>query len=84
MKKPPYKIETVYRVRIDFDAQDWASVSDGLLKIGKKLDDCEVFPGGPCYFPYVTAEHRSKAAIVRYVEKAVRYIRRRKDGRINP
>lgn len=84
MIEKPQEIETVYRVRIDFDADDWDSVSDKLLDMGRKLDHCEVFTGGPACFPYVTAEDGNKKAVSLYAEKAVRYIKRRKGGKVDP
>jgi hypothetical protein len=77
-------VQTVYRVRVSFYADDIDSVSDGLLGLGRKLDRCEVYTGGPACFPYVTAEDGSYEAVKQFAEKAVRYVRRRKGGRVNP
>jgi hypothetical protein len=81
-KSPPYKIETVYKVEIAFDADDWESVCDRVLKFGDKLDACDVFTGGPACFPYVTAWHRSTGPLSRFADKVVRYVGNRKGGRI--
>jgi len=77
-------VEIVYRVRVDYDLDDWLSATDRLLTLGKGLDHCEVFEGCPACYPYVIGETTSKTKAEKFAGKVERYILKRKGGRLNP
>lgn len=84
-------IETVYRVRVYFDVTGTPDdcrviqqIADNALTFGRKLNECSANTGGPCWAPYILAEHKSKAPLLAFVGKLERYINRRKGARIIP
>ena len=77
-------IEKVYRVRVDYDLDDWDSAVDRILCFGRDLDDCEVMTGNGCCYPYVIGESTNKEKVEKFAGKVERYILRRKGGRLDP
>lgn len=77
-------IETVYRVRVDYDCDEWDQPVDVLLRYGRNLDHCEVMTGNACCYPYVVGESDSRAKVEQFAGKCERYIKRIKGGRLNP
>lgn len=77
------KIETVYRTRIDYDADvnTVNAIQDKAFdwEIGVKV---ETFCGNAACAPYITAEGETQAAVEAWAGKVERYIRGRKSAEL--
>jgi hypothetical protein len=77
-------IETVYRVRVDYDCDEWDKPVDTILKFGRSLDECNIMTGNAACYPYAVGESDSKKKVEAWAGKVERYIKRLKGGRLNP
>lgn len=84
MKSP---IETIYRVRIDYDIEVDCDIEESIESrvLSFKANGLSVvcWHGGPCWSPYIIIEGDKLSEVERFGSRVERYIDSRKDAKVS-